>query len=173
MGKSLIHDDTLLLHVDGGANVHICTDHHIFTCYKTISMGVQQVTGTKAKCIGIGIVLILLMDSDITIPLYLVYHMPSNPQNTLGPPALMFYNSFRKITVQTLHYVYFITSEDLKHCVYTEKDLESTKLMYYIQVQVISPFQSIPSICNATTQTSFVSTDKLDRTLIHRRLMHI
>ena len=80
------------MHVDGGANVNICTNKQLFYIYKPVNSSVQAVTGQTTKCEGVGIIIIRFPNTDFTIPLYPVYHMPNNPQNTLGTPALNFYN---------------------------------------------------------------------------------
>ena len=110
------------MQVDGGANIHICTNKQLFYKYHSINSSVQQVTGLTATSVGIGIMIIRLIGTDIIIPLYPVYHMTQNPQHTLGCPAIKHYNKFRAVKTSTLESVTFITSSGNKHVVQTNRE---------------------------------------------------
>ena len=58
--------------------------------------------GTTAPFIGMGIVPITFPGSNQLYLLYPSYHMPDNPQDTLGVPALKFYNQCRSTRVEAL-----------------------------------------------------------------------
>ena len=102
------------------------------------SLTVNQVTGTKELCLGIGIVIITLIGFDIIINLFPIYHIPNNPQHTLGTPALLYYNQFQQVIINTLNSVTFTTKARHKHVVYTDKDIIHDKLLDYIHIKVIT-----------------------------------
>ena len=85
------------MNVDGGANVHICTNKDLFYFYKSIKCGVQQVGGSTLQADGIGLMFIRIKTSDVIIPIYPVYHIPNNPQHTLSPPAIKHYNGYKRL----------------------------------------------------------------------------
>ena len=58
---------------------------------------ITQVAGTTDPFIGMGIVPITFPGSNHLHLLYPSYHMPDNPQNTLGIPTLKYYNQCRSI----------------------------------------------------------------------------
>ena len=66
---------------------------------------VQQVSGTGAPVEGMGIVVVRLKASQMVIPLYPAYHMPNNPQHTLGLPAVKYYNEMRSVRMETLVWI--------------------------------------------------------------------
>ena len=51
-----------------------------------------------------GIVPITFPGSNYLYLLYPSYHMPDNPQDTLGIPALKYYNQARSVRVETFAY---------------------------------------------------------------------
>ena len=84
-----------MIHVDGGANSHIFRNKHHFWKYVSCQSSVQVVSGHKAPVKGMGVVLIKLQQYNTTLVLYPCYHMPDNPQDTLGLPALKYYGEMR------------------------------------------------------------------------------
>ena len=169
----LPHTGTLLMHVDGGSNVHICTQKSLFYRFTATPSRVQEVTGSKAMCRGIGVVIILFVGTTFTITFYLVYYMSDNPQNTLGTPAIKYYNKFRIVQVETLQYIKLVSNTGEKYIVYTDQDNINSKLLDYICVHIVTPTQSPHLTCNASTSMLFPKNELIDRILIHRRLMHI
>ena len=101
-GKTMDPQGTFLMNIDGGANIHIFTDRQLFCIYKSLPSSVKQVIGSKSKWEGLGILMIILIGTDITIPIYPVYNMTQNPQHTLGTPDLKQYNQFRQVKITTL-----------------------------------------------------------------------
>ena len=90
------------MHVDGGSNIHICTNKDLIIDYKVIMSSVQQVSGTSIKSEGIGSLLVSFGKDPNIIKLYPVHYIPNNPQNTFSPCALKHYNKCIKVNVNTL-----------------------------------------------------------------------
>lgn len=71
----------------------------------------QQVTGTAAMCSGTGIALITLQKSGVVVLLHPCYHMPDNPQDTLGLPALKHYSRMRSVRIETLSWLRIVAEK--------------------------------------------------------------
>merc|ERR1712045_230055 len=86
MGQLPMHTftkiDTILTHVDSGANSFVFTNRKLFWKYQDIESSVRMGDGRNVTAIGIGIVLIRLQNIPNPLPLYPCYHMPQNPQNS-------------------------------------------------------------------------------------------
>ena len=80
----------------------------MFYSFKNNICNVQHVGGSGIFASGFGIIFIKLKKSNIIIPLYPVYYMPKNPQNTLSTGALKHYNGFKHIIVSSSEYVLMI-----------------------------------------------------------------
>lgn len=174
------------MHVDGGSNVHICTDKSLFYQLKSTTSGMQQVSGTQVSTKGIGVVIIKFPIHNYILPLYPVYYIPTNPQNTLSPSAIKLYNEYSNINVSTLTSITFTTHKGHTFTIPTDKQLATSKLLDFITVHVlqkqnpktnknnknniISPYLHFPLISNST---SFIKTPIIDRILLHRRMMHL
>lgn len=142
----------------------------------------QGFTGDKSQADGVGIVIIHLPTSEITIPLWPCYYMPDNPQNTISPGAIKIYNKFRNVTTEHLQYVKFTDDTGSKVKLFTITDISNDTYLDYIEVDLIkihnestlssthSPSTKTTPIINATSFTTHIA---LDPTLIHRRLMHL
>ena len=94
-----------LIHVDGGANSHIFRDRQHFWKYVPTKSVIQQVSGSPATCLGIGIVLVRFPRLEHIFSLFPCYHMPENPQDTLGLPPLKFYNQARSTRLEALSWL--------------------------------------------------------------------
>ena len=99
------------MHVDGGVNTHILTEKKYFWKYIPINNTVQQVSGAEAPVKGMGVVLAQLKGSNMIITLYPAYHMPENPQHTLGLPALKYYNDMRSVRTETLGWIRLVDQD--------------------------------------------------------------
>ena len=84
--------------MDSGSNIHIFTDKHAFYKMNSIQSGVQQVSGTSISSLGIRIVIIQLSDT-IRVPIYPVYYIPTNHQNTFSPSAFKYKNNVSNIII--------------------------------------------------------------------------
>ena len=100
-----------MIHVDGGANSHIFRDKRHFWYYKAIQSNVTQVSGTTTTCDGMGIVLVTFPPTKIPYVLYPCYHMPNNPQNTLGLTPIKYYNCARVARVEALDWMHLVNKE--------------------------------------------------------------
>ena len=69
--KFTIKDNDVEGHWDGGSNSHLFTKREYFYVLQPITSQVTQVSGAKAVCEGIGIVIIHIPKTDIVVPLYL------------------------------------------------------------------------------------------------------
>ena len=84
-------------HWDGGSNSNIFTKKEYFFVLQPIQSQVTQVSGATAVCEGIGIVIIKIPKTDITLPLYPSYYAPKFPQNTISLNAIKHYNKYRSV----------------------------------------------------------------------------
>ena len=82
--------------------------------YLSIKATVQKVSGEGAPVQGMGIVLVRMKNSDIIFLLYPAYHMPDNPQHTLGLPATKYYNDMRSVRIETLAWIRFVNQNGRK-----------------------------------------------------------
>ena len=100
--KFTIQDTDVEGHWDGGSNSHLFTKKEYFYVMQPITSQVTQVSGEKAVCEGIGIVIIHIPKTDIIIPLYPAYYAPEFPQNTVSPTAIKHYNKYRSVRSEAL-----------------------------------------------------------------------
>ena len=104
--------ETVLTHINGGANSFVFTDRKLFWKYQEIKSSVRMGDGRKVTAIGIGIVIIRLPNIPNPLPLYPCYHMPNNPQNTFSPPAFKAYTPNIKHTrIETLEWIRFTMTD--------------------------------------------------------------
>ena len=83
-----------MIHVNGGAKSHIFRDKSHFWKYVPSNSSVQVVPGQKVPVEDTGIVLTKLQQYDTTLIFYPCSHMPGNPQDTFGLPALKYYGEY-------------------------------------------------------------------------------
>ena len=95
------------MQIYGGSNSHVLTDIENFLQYKEGPIKIQQLSGTTSSARGYGIEVIRIPKTDMIIPLWPVYHMPENPQNTLSQNALKDYNKFRSVRTEALQWIKF------------------------------------------------------------------
>ena len=109
-----------------------------FWKYVPINATVQQVSGAEAPVKGMGIVLARLKVSNMIITLYHAYHMPENPQHTLGLPALKYYNDMQSVRTGTLRWIQLVDQDGRKVMQETIKRYHTTQLMDYINITIMS-----------------------------------
>ena len=71
--------------------------------YQSIEGTTQQVSGSYEKFQGIGIHVVKI--EEIIIPLYLIYFMTHNPQNSLSTTAIKKYNEYKSVRIEALEYL--------------------------------------------------------------------
>ena len=98
----------------GGANSHIFKNRRHFWKYVAIKSSVKQVSGDEAPVEGMGIVLARMKDCQDILVLYPCYHMPDNPQSTLGLPALKYYGEMRSVRTETLSWIRLVNKNGVK-----------------------------------------------------------
>ena len=151
----------------------------------------QEVSSNHLQSQGVGIVIIQLPDSTKTIPLYPVHYIPNNPQNTLSPSAIKYYNKYKYVEINILKSITFITNQGTKHIIKSDQTMIKHNILDYIHVSIVRPsstketkahptsdlqnniydtYINIPNQCNAT---SFPKTSQIDIILIHRRMMNL
>ena len=84
-----------------------------------------------------GIVLVRMGNSDIIFALYPAYHMPNNPQHTLGLPAIKYYNNMRSVRMETLAWIRLVDQDGRKVLQDTIKQYHTTQLMDYIHLTIV------------------------------------
>lgn len=122
--------------------------------------------------------MIQIPNSDIVIPLWPCYHMPSNPQVTLSQNATKHYNKFRSVLTEHLIYIKFVNHAGIKAKVHTIPQYIKKKLLDCIPINILHPTAIIPLPKNEhhpmiVNATSFNKSIHINRTLVHRRIMHI
>ena len=85
------------MQLDGGSNSHVLKERNQFVQYKKSNILVQQVSGIKTMAQGYGIEIIRIPQINMIIPLWPVYHMPNNTQNTFIQNAVKYYNKYRSV----------------------------------------------------------------------------
>ena len=105
--------------------------------------------------------------------------MPTNPQNTIIPPAIQYYNSFRKVHTHHLRSLELIDPVGNKFTLPSNQEQIRKFLLDYIYVDILisqtsrqKPTPTDISHPISINKTSFTTITPIDRTLIHRRLMH-
>ena len=91
----------IIMHCGGGANSHIFIDRRHFWKYVAIKSSAKQVSGDKVSVRGMGIVLVRMKYCKDILVLYTCYHMPENPQSTLGLPTIKYYGEMRSVRTET------------------------------------------------------------------------
>ena len=98
-------------HVDGGAKDNVFIERDWFWKYITIKTTINQVTGQPAPVKGMGIVPVRIKGYRSIYLLYPSYHMPNNPQNTLGLTALKFYGQMRSVRLEALSWLRIVDKD--------------------------------------------------------------
>ena len=115
-----------------------------FWKYFPITQDIQQVTGQPAKVEGMGIVPIRIPKFNMIYLLYPCYHMPENPQNTLGLTALKFYGKMRSVRMETLAWLKIVDKDGNTARTATIPSYHKSQLMDYISIEIVHPTISIP-----------------------------
>ena len=136
--------DQTITHVDGGANANIFTLKRWFWKYYPIKEDIQQVTGQTAEVEGMGIVPIRIPKYNMIYLLYPCYHMPNNPQNTLGLTALKFYGKMRSVRLEALSWLKIVDKDGNTARTTTIPSFHKSQLMDYITIDIIHPTVTIP-----------------------------
>ena len=145
------------MHVDGGANAHIFRDQTHFWKYIPLKSMIQQVTGTTAPVKGMGIVPITLKGSYKIHLLYPCYHMPHNPQDTLGLTAFKYYNDMKMVRLEALSWLKFETNDGDTFRTHTLTKYHKAQLLDYVTVQIHHP-KTEPTML--TNTINFANTDR-------------
>ena len=138
----------ILIHVDGGANSHIFQKREHFLFYTETESKVTKVTGSTVYVQGMGIVPITFGDSDSIFLLYPCYHMPNNPQNTLGCPAIKKYNQARSVRVEALAWFRVVSKDGRKVQIPTIPRYHEMEIQDYVSINIGVP--TLPSITSTT-----------------------
>ena len=128
--------------MDGGANSHIFRQRKHFWKYTPISSSVTTVSGAPAPAVGLGIVPIMFPKSGIIILLYPCYHMPNNPQNTLGLPPLKHYNQTRSTRLEALSWLRIVHKDGRAVRVSTIPKFHADQLLDYVSIKICVPSNS-------------------------------
>ena len=162
--------------MDGGANGHVFRSRSHFWKYVEIDTYIQQVSGTRAQVKGMGIVLISINKSGFILVLYPCYHMPDNPQDTLGLPALKYYGRMRSVRIETLSWLKIVTEKGDSIRTSTIPHYRKKELLDYIMVDIQSPTISsytIPPVVKSITSPKISSTDLSSHIDSHQRMTHV
>ena len=109
---------------------------------------ITQVSGTSANVEGMGIVPVTFGDSDVIYLLYPCYHMPQNPQNTLGLAPLKKYNQVRSARVESLSWLRIVHKDGRKTQIATIPKYHTSELQDYVTVNIGIP--TLPDISPKT-----------------------
>ena len=121
----------------GGANSHIFKDRRHFWKYVAIKYSVKQVSGDEAPVQGMGILLAKMKDSKDILVLYPCYHMPDNPQSTLGLPALKYYGEMRSVQTETLSWIRLVNKNGVKSFQTTIPYYHKSQPMDYVPLTIL------------------------------------
>ena len=161
------------------------TDLSYFIQFRPINVTVQILNGGKAAAKGFVSVIIRVSNTDLIIPLWPVYYMPDNPQNTISQPAIKFYNKFRSVRTEALRWIQFVQPCGKKTRTNTMSRQRDEQLLDFLQIDIITgllpqhqqqttnsvhldstyPLMS-PQACHSFSETP------LTWELLHRRLLH-
>ena len=83
-----------------------------------------------------GIVPISFPESEHLYLLYPCYHMPINPQNTLGGPALKHYNQARSVKTEVLAWFRVVSKEEHSSHISTIPTYHKLELQDYVNVNI-------------------------------------
>ena len=126
----------IVIHCDAGANSHIKDKRH-FWIYVAIKSTVKQVSGDEAPVQGMCIVLTKLRDSKDILVLYPCYHMPDNPQSTLGLPALKYYGEMISVRSETLSWIRLVNKHGVKSFQATIPYYHKSQLIDYTPLTIL------------------------------------
>ena len=88
---------------------------------------------------GMGIVILTIPKSGFIMVLYPCYHMPGNPQDTLGLPALKYYGRMRSVRTETLAWINLVNEKGARVRASTIPLYHEKELLDYISVNVMTP----------------------------------
>ena len=107
-----------------------------------IKSSVKQVSGDEAPVEGMGIVLARMKDCQDILVLYPCYHMPDNPQSTLGLPALKHYGEMRSVRTETLSWIRLVNKNGVKSFQSTIPYYHKSQLMDYVPMIILQHEQA-------------------------------
>ena len=84
-----------------------------------------------------GIVLARMKDCQDILVLYPCYHMPDNPQSTLGLPALKYYGEMRSVQTETLSWIRLVNKNGVKSFQSTIPYYHKSQLMDYVPMTIL------------------------------------
>ena len=86
-----------------------------------------------------GIVLVTFPPTKIPYVLYPCYHMPNNPQNTLGLTPIKYYNCARVARVEALDWMHLVNKEGKSIKVRTIPHFHNKELQDYVSINIHVP----------------------------------
>jgi hypothetical protein len=159
-------------HNDGGANCFIKNDISHFTSFIPKLLQVKQLNGGMTKALGYGLKLRQCPTTKVINPLWPTYYMPSNPQCTFSPTALLHYLQY-KTTTTHLDNLSITTSSGINLLFPSISHHTNQQLLDYHEFLAVKPkacahiiFPSEPIVNSATSELP------LNRLLAHQRLGH-
>ena len=131
----------------GGANVYATNNMNDYV-YFTATKEVLTLAGNnKAQSYGFGVILIQLHPQIPLIPIAPVYYCPTATAGILSLPAIVHYNGFLSVTLQTSHSILF------RHKIYKQPfriHTEQNNILDYLTVsiyrKIFSPHSTVPMI---------------------------
>ena len=114
---------------------------------------IQKVTGATAPVKVMGIVPITLKGSYKIHLLYPCYHMPHNPQDTLGLTAFKYYNDMKMVRLEALSWLKFETNDGDTFRTHTLTKYHKAQLLDYVTVQIHHP-KTEPTMLTSTINFS-------------------
>ena len=96
-----------------------------------------------------------MWDSPTILVLYSCHHMPNNPQNTLGLPAIKYYGEMRSVRIETLSWIRMVDKHGVKLFQSTIPYYHKSQLMDYILVMILQhEYDGLHQPKQCTLQTS-------------------
>lgn len=131
-------------------------------------------------------VIIKVPGTNLTIPLWPSYHIPQNPQHTISPNAIKHYNNFRTVHTEHLKHITLVNNTGIKEKILFLQKYINNVILDFINVDLMtmsnSNYNTYSTKLTANNhdytnvivnKSSFKKMSNIDRTLIHRRLMHL
>ena len=123
--------------MDGGSNSNVFTGIKLFAYIRPVPCNVQILNGSLSTAKVFSLVIIEIPKTNIIIPLWPSYYMPQNPQNTISPTALKYYNEFRNVRTEALRWVKINTDTGIKFKVETSARERYQQLLDFITIDIL------------------------------------
>ena len=157
--------------IDGGSNSHVLTKRNQFIQFRSSNISIQQLSGHMTLTKGYGTAIARIPNTSFVIPLWPVFYMPDNPQNTLSPTAIKCYNAFRSVRVESLGWIKFTNAKGETVSVRPKSHQQDLQKLDYIDLEILTTVSADTHI-KPKINSSLIK-NKLPWTLIHRRCGHV